>query len=222
MAKKKEMGSILPDETIIRKIYFVREQKVMFDYDLAVLYDVETKVLNQAVKRNMDRFPEDFMFRLTAKEWLLMRSQIVTASTQDISLQPVTVMRSQFVTASQKKRNIAITPYAFTEHGVTMLASVLKSERAVKMSVAVVRAFISLKKSAMQFSELADQIKTLRVHLGEHDVQLNSIYGAIENLLDNKVDKKSSSFVITMQSSCTAISMICLSVVRFLSGRSSV
>ncbi len=190
MAKKKEMGSILPDETIIRKIYFVREQKVMFDYDLAVLYDVETKVLNQAVKRNMDRFPEDFMFRLTAKEWLLMRSQIVTASTQDISLQPLTVMRSQFVTASQKKRNIAITPYAFTEHGVTMLASVLKSERAVKMSVAVVRAFISLKKSAMQFSELADQIKTLRVHLGEHDVQLNSIYGAIENLLDNKVDKK--------------------------------
>lgn len=191
MSKEKtNIKSLLPDETIIRKIHFIREQKVMLDFDLAALYEVETKVLNQAVKRNMDRFPEDFMFRLAAKEWVTMRSQIVTAPTQNINLQPVTLMRSQIVTASQKKRNISITPYAFTEHGVTMLASVLKSEKAVKMSVAVVRAFISLKRSAMQYSELADQIQTLRMHLGEHDVQLNSIYGAIENLLEDKVDKK--------------------------------
>ncbi len=191
MSKEKtNIVSLLPDETIIRKIYFVRNQKIMLDFDLAALYEVETKALNQAVKRNMDRFPEDFMFRLTSKEWLNMRSQIVTAPIQDINLQPVTLMRSQIVTASQKKRNISITPYAFTEHGVTMLASVLKSEKAVKMSVAVVRAFISLKRSAMQYSELADQIQALRMHLGEHDVQLNSIYGAIENLLEDKVDKK--------------------------------
>ena len=190
MSKKKNIESILPDETIIRKIYFLGKQKVMMDFDLAALYEVETKALNQAVKRNMDRFPEDFMFRLTSKEWLTMRSQIVTTSTQDINLQPVTLMRSQIVTSSQRKRKISLTPYAFTEHGVTMLASVLKSEKAVKMSVAVVRAFISLKKSAMQYSELADQIQTLRMHLGDHDIQLNSIYEAIENLLDDKVDKK--------------------------------
>ncbi len=188
--EKKNIKPLLPDETIIRKIYLIREQKVMMDFDLAVLYEVETKALNQAVKRNIDRFPEDFMLRLTSKEWLTMRSQIVTTSTQDINLQPVTLMRSQIVTSSQRKRKISLTPYAFTEHGVTMLASVLKSEKAVKMSVAVVRAFISLKKSAMQYSELADQIQTLRLHLGEHDVQLNSIYGAIENLLEDKVDKK--------------------------------
>ncbi len=188
--EKKNIKSLLPDETIIRKIYVIRVQKVMLDFDLAVLYDVETKALNQAVKRNIDRFPQDFMFRLTSKEWLTMRSQIVTASPQNINLQPVTAMRSQFVTASQKKRNIAITPYAFTEHGITMLASVLKSERAVKMSIAVVRAFIELKKAALEYSYLADQIQTLRMHLGNHDVQLNSIYGAIENLLEDKVDKK--------------------------------
>jgi ORF6N domain len=162
--------TLTPDETIIRKICVIRDQKVILDFDLALLYEVETKVLNQSVKRNIDRFPEDFMFRLTPKEWL--------------------TMRSQFVTASQKKRNIAITPYAFTEHGITMLASVLKSERAVKMSIAVVRAFISLKKSAMQYSKLADQIETLRMHFGKHDVQLNSIYDAIENLLDDKIEKE--------------------------------
>src|SRR5258705_9500562 len=98
--EKKNIESSLPDETIIRKIYVIREQKVMLDFDLAVLYEVETKVLNQSVKRNIDRFPEDFMFRLTSQEWLTMRSQIVTSS--------------------QSRRKERYTPYAFTEHGVTM------------------------------------------------------------------------------------------------------
>jgi len=187
---KKNIEPLLPDETIIRKIYVIREQKVMLDFDLTVLYEVETKRLNEQVKRNIDRFPEDFMFRLTGKEWQTMRSQFATAPPQNINLQPVTTMRSQNATASQKKRNIDITPYAFTEHDVTMLASVLKSDRAIKMSIAVVRAFIELKKSALQYRHLADQIQTLRMHLGKHDVQLNSIYEAIENLLDDKVDKK--------------------------------
>ena len=126
------------NEQIISRIYYVRDQKVMLDYDLAELYDVATKVLNQAVKRNIKRFPSDFMFQLTEAEWNAMRSQIVTSS--------------------QNKRKASLTPYAFTEHGVTMLASVLKSERAVKMSIAVVRAFIELKKSVSQFKELADQL----------------------------------------------------------------
>src|ERR1700674_1615440 len=93
---------------IQQKIYEIRGHKVMLDYDLAELYKTETKRLNEQVKRNLSRFPKDFMFRLTIKE--------------------LRIMRSQFATAFQKRRNTNITPYAFTEHGITMLASVLKSE----------------------------------------------------------------------------------------------
>lgn len=186
---KVNITQLKPDEKIIRKIYVVREQKVMLDFDLAGLYEVETRVLNQSVKRNIDRFPEDFMFRLTSKERLTVRSQIVTSSAQIVDSQINKNMRSQIVIASQKKRNTDITPYAFTEHGVTMLASVLKSERAVKMSIAVVRAFIGLKKSIFQYNQLATKIEALQMHLGEHDAQLNSIFDAIENLLDDKIDK---------------------------------
>lgn len=192
MAKAtKHTSANAANEKITGRIYFVREQKVMLDYDLAELYEVETKALNQAVKRNSDRFPEDFMFRLTAKEWILMRSQFVTTSDQLIDLQLNANMRSQNVTASQRKRNTSVTPYAFTEHGVAMLASVLKSEQAIKMSIAVVRAFIELKKTASQFKELSEQLELIKQHLGEHDVQLNGIYEAIENLLDDKVEKTS-------------------------------
>ena len=190
MAKQKKDLALKVDEKIIRKIYVIREQKVMLDFDLADLYEVETKELNQAVKRNIDRFPEDFMFRLTTKEWITMRSQFVTASTQVVDVEDIKNMRSHIATASQKKRNVSVMPYAFTEHGVTMLASILKSERAVKMSIAVVRAFIELKKAALQYSGIIEQIQLLKQHLGEHDVQLNAIYTALENLMDDKVDKE--------------------------------
>ena len=191
MAKaKKGIIKIIPDETITRKIYVLRGQKVMFDFDIAALYEVATKVLNQAVKRNTDRFPEDFMFRLTVKEWQAMRSQFVTALSETAGLKGTNTMRSQIATASQNKRNVAITPYVFTEHGVTMLASVLKSERAVKMSIAVVRAFIELKKLASNYSEIAQQLSQLKDKIGEHDIQLSGIYDAIENLLDEKTEKK--------------------------------
>ena len=178
------------NDEIISRIHFVREQKVMLDYDLAELYEVETKVLNQAVKRNADRFPEDFMFRLTTKELALMRSQFVTTSAQYVENHEQKKMRSQFVTSSSSKRRADLLPYAFTEHGVTMLASVLKSERAIKMSITVVRAFIELKRSASQFKELSEQLELIKQHLGEHDTQLNGIYEAIENLLDEKVEKQ--------------------------------
>jgi phage regulator Rha-like protein len=191
MAKaKRNIIKLIPEERIINKIHIIRDQKVMLDFDLAILYEVETKRLNEQVKRNLERFPEDFMFRLTAKEWQMMRSQNATASTQNIDQQSTKNMRSQIATSSQSKRKDTYTPYAFTEHGVTMLASVLKSERAVKMSIAVVRAFIELKKNALQYNELIEQIENLKNHLGEHDVQLNSIYEAIENLLDAKTDKE--------------------------------
>ncbi|MBL0355507.1 MAG: ORF6N domain-containing protein [Chitinophagaceae bacterium] len=181
---------IIPDETIIRKIYVLRGQKVMLDYDIAALYEVATKVLNQSVKRNAERFPEDFMFRLTAKEWQNMRSQFVTASSEIIDLQKTKTMRSQIATASQNKRNAGVTPYAFTEHGITMLATVLRSEKAVKMSIAVVRAFIELKRIAVNYAEIAKQLDLLKDRIGEHDVQLGAIYDAIENLMDEKVEEK--------------------------------
>jgi phage regulator Rha-like protein len=114
----------------------------MLDFDLAEMYEVETKVLNQAVKRNIERFPEDFMFRLTGDEWNYMRSQIVTAS-------------------NQSKRNIKITPFTFTEHGVTMLASILKSEKAVKISIRIVRAFVAMRTYLITQSSLSSEIKEL-------------------------------------------------------------
>ena len=191
MAKaKKGIVKIVPDETIIRKIYVLRGQKVMLDYDIAALYEVETKRLNEQVKRNTERFPDDFMFRLTAKEWQNMRSQIATASPEVIDSQNIKNMRSQFATASRNKRNAGITPFAFTEHGITMLATVLKSERAVKMSIAVVRAFIELKKIAVNYSEIARLLKGLKDRLGEHDVQLGAIYDALENLMEEKTEEK--------------------------------
>ncbi|MBC7848361.1 MAG: ORF6N domain-containing protein [Chitinophagaceae bacterium] len=150
------------------KIYEIRGSKVMLDFDLAELYEVETKAFNQAVKRNKTRFPVDFMFRLNKKEWETMRSQFVTAA---------------------PKRNISAAPYAFTEHGVTMLASVLRSERAVRMNISIVRAFIGLRQVAMKYKEIANQIAELRDTVGEHSVQLNQIYEALENLLDEKVSQ---------------------------------
>jgi hypothetical protein len=113
---------IVPEETISTKIYIIRGQKVMFDFDLANLYGVSTKVLNQAVRRNKERFPNDFMFQLVEDEYLNLRSQ--------------------FVTSSLNYGGRRYLPYAFTEHGVSMLSAVLKSDQAVYMSIFIVRAFI--------------------------------------------------------------------------------
>lgn len=172
---------------IQQKIFEIRGQKVMLDFDLAELYEVETKVLNQAVKRNINRFPNDFMFKLTGKEWRSMRSQIVTSSEQPALRD---TQWSQIVTSSQKTRRKDLLPYAFTEHGVTMLASILRSDIAVKMNIAIVRAFINLRKFALQYGELLGQLNDLRERVGSHDGQLNQIYQAIENLLDENAEKK--------------------------------
>jgi phage regulator Rha-like protein len=176
---------------IENKIYEIRGQKVMLDFDLAQLYEVETKRINEQVKRNVERFPEDFMFRLTAAEWNLMRSQIATA--YPISEIEKESMRSQFVTASQSKRNTQKLPFAFTEHGVTMLASVLRSERAIKMNIEIVRAFIAIRHYINKHKNISEQINDLRIEIqkefGERDVQIASIYDALENLLDKKEDE---------------------------------
>jgi phage regulator Rha-like protein len=170
-------------QSIQNRIYEIRGERVILDFDLAQLYEVETKALNQAVKRNLKRFPEDFMFRLTLSEWQSIRSQSVTASES-------TSMRSQIVTASQNKRNTNVTPYAFTEQGVAMLSGVLNSEKAINMNIAIMRAFVEVRKVLLGQSDLKEQIKEIKERLGEHDEQLNQIYDAMENLLDEKAAQR--------------------------------
>ena len=174
-------------QTIQNHIYEIRGQKIMLDFDLALLYEVETRVLNQSVKRNIDKFPRDFMFKLTQKEWKVIRSQFATGSKGSDS-------SSHFVMMDlPKNRTAKYLPYAFTEHGVTMLASVLKSKKAIDMNIAIVRAFIAIRHLVNYHRGLAEQMHELRVELqnriGEHDVQLASIYDALENLLDKKEDE---------------------------------
>lgn len=142
------------------KIYEIRGQKVMIDFDLAEMYEVETRVLNQAIKRNAESFPKDFMFQLTAKEWQTMSSQIV-------------------MTYPVKRPKTAL-PYAFTEHGVTMLASVLKSKKARQMNIAIVRAFIALKHFVLTNKELADKLARLE---RKYNKQFKDIYEALNYLI---------------------------------------
>ena len=170
--------------SIQNRIYEIRGERVMLDFDLANLYEVETKALNQAVKRNIKRFPEDFMFRLTIGEWLSVRSQAVTALEDTFSV------RSQNVTASQNKRNTKVTPFAFTEQGVAMLSGILNSDKAINMNIAIMRAFVEVRKVLLKQSDLKQQLNEIRDRLGEHDVQLNQIYDAMENLLDEKAAQR--------------------------------
>lgn len=148
-------------EIIRSKIYEIRGQKVMLDFDIALMYGVETRVLNQAVKRNLSRFPEDFMFQLSKNEWDLMSSQIV-------------------MTSPAKRPKVAI-PYAFTEHGVVMLSSVLKSETAIQVSIAVARAFVAMRKMvtanpvALRLSTLEKNFEELKPDLEEIFADYNDI-----------------------------------------------
>ncbi|MBN8675263.1 MAG: ORF6N domain-containing protein [Chitinophagales bacterium] len=171
-------------KSIQNRIYEIRGERVMLDFDLAALYQVETRVLNQAVKRNISRFPKDFMFRLTPTEWEGIRSQAVTAYNGQTS------MPSQFVIASQAKRNTKVTPYAFTEQGVAMLSGILNSDKAIAMNIAIMRAFVEIRRVLIQETDLREQLKQIKERIGEHDVQLNQLYDALENLLDEKAMEK--------------------------------
>ncbi|MGO9585836.1 MAG: ORF6N domain-containing protein, partial [Limisphaerales bacterium] len=134
-----------PEKPIETLILSVRSQKVILDADLAELYDVPTKRLNEQVKRNADRFPEDFMFQLTAQEWTNLKSQIATSSLEVPQKEGVVPNWSQFATSSKRHRGAAYRPTAFTEHGAIMAATVLNSPEAVAMSVFVVRAFMQMR-----------------------------------------------------------------------------
>jgi phage regulator Rha-like protein len=167
---------------IQNRIYEIRGERVMFDHDLATLYQTETKILNLAVKRNIKRFPKDFMFKLSKKEYDSLRFQIET-SNKNKSL--------RFQSETSKGRGgTRYMPYVFTEQGVAMLSGILNSNKAIQMNIAIMRAFVDIRRLVLEQSDLKTQLKQVKEILGEHDVQLNHIYDAIENLLDENVAHK--------------------------------
>jgi hypothetical protein len=174
------MTQIVPKpENIAQFVFFLRGEKVMFDADLAKLYGVTTKVLNQATTRNKDRFPADFAFRLTRSEFDALRSQIVTASPDSHFI------RSQIVTAS--RRNISALPYAFTEQGVAMLSSVLRSARAVEVNIAIMRTFVQLRRLMDSNRDLARKIEALE---NKYDEQFAVVFEAIKQLVAEDTERK--------------------------------
>ena len=169
-------------QSIQNRIYEIRGERVMLDRDLAYLYGTETKVLNLSVKRNIKRFPKDFMFQLTKEEFESLRFQIETTENNNS-------LRLQIET-SKGRGGTRYLPYAFTEQGVAMLSGVLNSDKAISMNIAIMRAFIQIKKALLKQSDLKEQLKEIKDRLGEHDVQLNQIYDAMENLLDDKAAQR--------------------------------
>ena len=153
---------VIPVEIIENRIFLIRGLKVMLSSDLAELYDVQPKVMIQAVKRNIERFPEDFMFQLSKNEYSNLKSQIVTSSWGGLR---------------------RATPYAFTEQGVAMLSSVLQSKRAVQVNIQIMRAFVKLRNLLSTHKELAEKLQDLEKQYDTHDRQIKAIFEAIRQLM---------------------------------------
>jgi ORF6N domain len=182
-------ASLIPAARIEQRILLIRGQKVMLDSDLAKLYGVETKVLNQAVKRNVERFPEDFMFQLSWEEArFALRSQIVTLEGQKtgITLKKMGNLRSQIVTL-ESGRNPKYRSYAFTEQGVAMLSSVLSSSRAIHVNIAIMRAFVQLRQMLASHADLSRKLAVLE---NRYDAQFKIVFDAIRELMKPAVEKK--------------------------------
>lgn len=171
---KRPSSEIVVVDRIEPCILLIRGQRILLDSDLADLYGTTTKRLNEQVKRNRERFPADFMFQLTAEEAEEVRSQTVTTSGA------IQAMRSQIATAS--RRNVRYLPYAFTEHGAIMAASVLNTPRAIEVSVYVVRAFVKLRELLSTHKELAGKLAELERKVGSHDAAIQSLVAAIRRL----------------------------------------
>jgi|SRR3972149_5261993 len=164
---KKLAIALLPQETIESKIFFLRGKRVMLDRDLAILYGVETRALNQAVRRNMRRFPEDFMFQLTKEEMESWKSQIVISNREKMGL---------------RRR-----PYAFTEQGVAMLSSVLNSDRAIQVNIQIMRTFTKLREMLMAHKDLKRKIEDMEK---KYDYQFKIVFDAIKQLLEPPTEPK--------------------------------
>jgi hypothetical protein len=170
-----------PKKLIETLIFTIRNQKVILDADLAELYDVPTKVFNQAVKRNMDRFPVDFAFQLTAADVANLRSQIVTSSFQATEIQKDAPNSSQIATSSYGGRRYL--PWVFTEHGAIMAAMILNSRAAVAMSVFVVRAFLQMREQLAANAAILKRLAEIDRTLLEHDSALRAIWTKLQPLL---------------------------------------
>ena len=195
MAKKKpsRKETLISTDIPIREI---RGQRVLLDSDLAAIYGVPTKRLNEAVKRNADRFPEDFRFQLTEKEWAELRSQIATGSSEaaedaghQMNRSQIATgsksdeqNRSQIVTGSQRHRDPRHRPFAFTEHGALQAANVLKSKRAVAMSVYVIRAFVQMREQIVANTTILKRLAEIDKTLLEHDDALRVIWEELQPL----------------------------------------
>jgi ORF6N domain len=177
-----------PKKPIDSLILNLRGQKVILDADLAELYGVATKVFNQAIKRNAERFPDDFCFQLTAKEWAVLKSQIVTSKPEDAYGERVAPNWSQFVTSSKRHRGAAYRPLAFTEHGAIMAATVLNSADAVSMSLYVVRAFIQMREQIAANAEVLKRLAEIDKTLLKHDKSLQIIWAQLQPLLQPPPD----------------------------------
>ncbi len=184
-------------QSIQNRIYEIRGERVMLDRDLAALYEVETKSLNLAVKRNIKRFPKDFMFQLTKEEFEALRFQFETLENsnslrfQNETSKQINSLRLQNETLKKGRgQHTKYFPYAFTEQGVAMLSGILNSDRAINMNIAIMRAFVEVRKALLLQIDLKEQLKQIKERLGEHDVQLNQIYDAMENLIDDKAAQR--------------------------------
>jgi hypothetical protein len=154
----------LPDEVIMNKIYLIRGEKVMLDRDLAELYGVETKYLKRQVKRNADRFPEDFMFQLIDKEFKEWRRQFVTSKSSDYM-------------------GLRYAPYAFTEQGVAQLSSVLNSKRAIAVNIQIIRLFTKMRKMLITHKDLLLKINEMESRITDHDQNIRQIFEYLKRLI---------------------------------------
>jgi hypothetical protein len=182
-------ANLIPAVRIERKILLLRGEKVMLDRDLAELYGVETKVLNQAVKRNRERFPADFMFQLSKEEAdTILRSHIVTLNNETTKdrLKTKGSLRSQFVTLKRGEHR-KFRPYAFTERGVAMLSSVLRSDRAIQVNLAIMRTFVQLRQMLSSHADLARKLATLE---GKYDKQFRAVFDALREMRSEKKKPK--------------------------------
>lgn len=162
----KQALSIIPENILVNKIYEIRGCKVMLDSDLAELYGVETKVLNQSIRRNIERFPEDFMFQLTESEWESLRSQIVTSKIG--------------------RGGRTYLPNVFTEHGVLMLSSVLNSQQAIQVNIQIVRIFTRLRQWLTENGELKYEIEDIKRKLNNQDKNIELVFSYLDQLMEKK------------------------------------
>ena len=177
--KQKNKLRVIPSERVVSKIFLIRSKKVMLDKDLADLYGVETKVLNQAVKRNLERFPADFMFQLNKQEAEIWKSQIEISNLRHQI--GTSSLRSQIVTLKNGRgQHIKYLPYVFTEQGVAMLSSVLNSKRAIQVNIQIIRTFTQLRELLMTNKELRIKIENMEK---KYDTKLKRVFDVLKQLL---------------------------------------